>query len=199
MADQMDSTAWDERYRSAERLWSVGPNVFVADRLSDAAPGRALDLGSGEGRNAIWLAEQGWQVTAVDFSPVAVARGREQSDLVDWVVADILTWESPSKFDLVLIAYIHLSPAQFETLVNTAVSLLADGGELFLVGHDMSNIESGVGGPQVPERLWDVDVLREWLADLELIEASVVERPVTTDAGTEYARDTLVRARYHRS
>jgi 2-polyprenyl-3-methyl-5-hydroxy-6-metoxy-1,4-benzoquinol methylase len=63
----MDAQAWDERYTASELLWSATPNQFVAAELSDLAPGRAVDLAAGEGRNALWLAERGWHVTAVDF------------------------------------------------------------------------------------------------------------------------------------
>ncbi|MFG3603067.1 methyltransferase domain-containing protein [Micromonospora chersina] len=74
----MDSSAWDTRYASTPGLvWSAEPNRFVVESVTGLTPGAALDLAAGEGRNAVWLAEQGWRVTAVDFSPVAVARGRE--------------------------------------------------------------------------------------------------------------------------
>ncbi|HSM45457.1 MAG TPA: class I SAM-dependent methyltransferase, partial [Acidimicrobiia bacterium] len=85
----MDAEAWDERYRVADRLWSSTPNIFVADRLADHEPGTGLDLASGEGRNAIWLAERGWDMTAVDFSSVALDRGRAISDRVHFVEADV--------------------------------------------------------------------------------------------------------------
>src|SRR5207244_12631949 len=72
----MDATAWDERYRSAELVWGVRPNRWVERELADLPPGRALDLACGEGRNALWLAARGWQVTAVDFSAVALDKAR---------------------------------------------------------------------------------------------------------------------------
>ena len=191
----MDSAEWDERYRTHDHLWSVTPNLFVADRLSAVAPGRGLDLAAGEGRNAIWLASLGWQMTAVDFSDVAVSKGRAQSDAVDFVVADIRTWETEQSFDLVLIAYLHLVPGDYETVVRRARDWLAPGGELFLIGHDVSNITEGWGGPQDPDLLWDVSEVLGWLDGLVIVEAEVVNRPVDTDDGRKYARDTLVRAR----
>ncbi|HEX7162746.1 MAG TPA: class I SAM-dependent methyltransferase [Trebonia sp.] len=92
------------------------PNRFVEDELASLAPGRAVDLGSGEGRNAIWLAERGWRVTAVDFSAADLARAArlaaERGASVDWVQADLPTWEpAPGGYDLVLIAYLHLPSA----------------------------------------------------------------------------------------
>lgn len=191
----MDAAGWDERYRATDRLWSVEPNVFVEARLSDRKPGVGLDLASGEGRNAIWLAERGWKMVAVDFSAIAVERGREHSDSVEFVVADVLSWKPDRSFDLVLIAYLHLLLDDFEPLIRRAASWLNPAGELFMVGHERTNVEFGVGGPQVPEVLWDVEEIVPWLGDLEIIEAGLVEREVALDQGTKTARDALVRAR----
>lgn len=190
----MDAADWDEKYRAADRLWSVEPNVFVADRLGGHRPGVGLDLASGEGRNAVWLAQQGWDMTAVDFSETAVDRGRHLSDEVEWVVADVLTWEPPDgeHFDLILIAYLHLLMADLEAVIRRAVDWLAPGGELFMVGHDRTNIEYGVGGPQYPEILWDVEEMVPWLTGVEIVEAEIVEREVP---GEGTALDSLIRAR----
>ncbi|HJQ90877.1 MAG TPA: class I SAM-dependent methyltransferase [Acidimicrobiia bacterium] len=191
----MDVAEWDERYRSHDHLWSVTPNLFVADRLSGMAPGRGLDLAAGEGRNAIWLASLGWEMTAVDFSEVAISKGKAQSEAVDFVVADVRTWETEQSFDLVLIAYLHLVPGDYQAIVRRARDWLAPGGELFLIGHDVSNPTDGWGGPQYPELLWDVSEVLGWLDGLVIVEAEVVNRPVDTDEGRKYARDALVRAR----
>lgn len=193
----MDAEAWDERYRASELLWSAGPNIWVERRLADAEPGRGLDLASGEGRNAIWLAKRGWEMTAVDFSTVAIDRGRSLSDQVEFIEADVLTWEpeDPPCFDLVLIAYLQLEAEPLSDVVHRATSWVVPGGELFMVGHDISNLDEGVGGPQVPEILWDLDLMLEWLGDLHIVEAGIAKRPVEVDADIEYARDTLIRAR----
>lgn len=191
----MDAVEWDQRYRSADRLWSAQPNLFVADRLRTMPVGRGVDLAAGEGRNAIWLAELGWEMTAVDFSEVAIERGRSHSDRVEFVVANVLEWESSERFDLVLVAYLQLLQSDFEKVVRRARKWLAPGGELFLIGHDASNIAKGWGGPQHPEVLWDVPVLLELLEGMHIVEAEVVRRPVETDDGRKFARDTLVRAR----
>lgn len=191
----MDATGWDERYRSTDRLWSVTPNVFVEDRLADTTPGIGLDLASGEGRNTIWLAERGWDMTAVDFSEVAIERGREHSDSVHFEVADVLTWQPDRQYDLVLISYLQLVEEDFEPLIRRAVTWLVPGGELFMVGHDQTNIEHGVGGPQYPEVLWDVERIVSWLDGLQIVEAGVVERPVALEDSVEIARDALIRAR----
>lgn len=198
----MDAADWDEKYRAADRLWSVEPNVFVADRLGSHRAGIGLDLASGEGRNAIWLAEQGWHMTAVDFSETAVERGRRHRDdsgldEVEWVVADVRTWEPPeaARFDLIVVAYLHLLMEDLELVIRRAVEWLAPGGELFMVGHDRTNIDHGVGGPQYPEILWDVEEIVPWLDGLDILEAEVVERDVPGEEGNGPALDALIRAR----
>jgi hypothetical protein len=80
-------------------------------------------------------------------------------------------------------------------VVRRATTSVDPGGELFMVGHDISNLDEGVGGPQVAEILWDLDLMLEWLGDLHVIEGGIVKRPVEVDGDIEYARDTLIRAR----
>jgi 2-polyprenyl-3-methyl-5-hydroxy-6-metoxy-1,4-benzoquinol methylase len=92
----MDSEKWNRRYLEKDLLWSAEPNRFLVDEVANLPPGRALDLGAGEGRNAIWLAERGWRVTAVEFADAAVERGRciaaERGVEVEWVCSDLLEW-----------------------------------------------------------------------------------------------------------
>ena len=191
----MDAFEWDQRYQSADRLWSATPNLFVADRLKTMMPGRGLDLAGGEGRNAIWLASLGWKMTAVDFSEVAVERGAAHTDQVEFVVADVLDWEPADRYDLVLVAYLHLAAPDFERVLVRAREWLFPDGELFLIGHDVSNVSDGWGGPQYPEVLWDVRGIVGWLDGMFIVESQVVRRPVETEDGPRFARDALVRAR----
>lgn len=141
---------WDSRYAGPDRVWSAAPNAWVAATLREWFTGRALDLGAGEGRHAVWLAALGWQVTAVDFSAVGIDRGREGAEevgvQVDWVVADVRTWEPTAgeTFDLVLVAYLHLE----DDVLARARTWLAPGGALVVVGHSLRNLTEGVGGPQ---------------------------------------------------
>src|SRR5690554_2454778 len=108
----MEAKDWDARYREADRLWSAEPNVFVVEEAADLAPGRALDLAAGEGRNAVWLARRGWNVEAVEFSTVAIARGREVARRagveITWTHADVRAPLDLEPADLVLLAYLHL-------------------------------------------------------------------------------------------
>lgn len=134
-------------------------------------------------------------MTAVDFSEVAVERGREASDTVRFVVADVMEWEPPETYDLVLIAYLHLLEDALRSVVKRVVDWLEPYGELFLIGHDRSNLVHGHGGPQMLDILWDVPAIIGWLEGLQLVEAGVVRRPVETPDGAVYARDALIRVR----
>lgn len=198
----MDPQAWDERYRSAELVWGAEPNRFVREQCIDLPPGEAVDLACGEGRNSLWLARQGWRVTGIDFSPVAIERARALTAEEPTEVAERLTWRvddatSPTLpsggADLVLIAYLHLVPDAFDRVLGSAVKALAPGGTLLVVGHDLRNLTEGVSGPQDPERLHEPVQIRARLegSGLTVVLAETVERP--TDAGV--ALDTLVRAR----
>ncbi|HEV7931396.1 MAG TPA: class I SAM-dependent methyltransferase [Actinomadura sp.] len=195
----MDAAAWDRRYAGQDMLWSVEPNRFVAEELGGLPPGDALDLASGEGRNALWLAERGWTVTAVDFSPVAVQRARELADArslgLDHVVADLASWAPPERaFDAVVIAYLHLPLEAMSTVLTRAANALRPGGVLLVVGHDQTNIAEGVGGPQDPGILHTPARITGALPAMVVERAERVLRPVTVDGVTRSAVDTLVRA-----
>jgi 2-polyprenyl-3-methyl-5-hydroxy-6-metoxy-1,4-benzoquinol methylase len=100
----VDADGWDERYASTDLVWSATPNQFVERELRDLPPGRDLNLACGEGRNALWLASLGWQVTAVDSSRVAIDKGRAVDASLDWVCADVTQWQALGAYDLVVIA-----------------------------------------------------------------------------------------------
>ncbi len=201
----MDSRAWDERYAATGLVWSSRPNQFVETELGGLSPGLALDLAAGEGRNSLWLAERGWEVTAVDFSLVGLDKGRELQarhehgrDMhIDWVHADALTYDpGPARFDLVLVAYLQLPAEQRRAAVRRAFGLLAEGGTLFLVAHDSTNLTEGTGGPPDPAVLYTAE---EVLGDLdgerfEVVRAERVARVVASDDGPDRtAYDALVR------
>jgi SAM-dependent methyltransferase len=198
----MDARAWDDRYAATGLVWSAGPNQFVESELTDLPPGRALDLAAGEGRNAIWLARQGWRSTAVDFSQVALDKGRQLAgDLpVAWVRADATTWAEPAAYDVAVVAYLQLPAEERRRAVRNAFTSLAPGGTLLVVAHDSTNLTEGTGGPQDPTVLYTAE---EVLGDLdgerfEVERAERVGRDVsaTDEHGGEQHRtayDALVR------
>lgn len=189
---------WDLRYSEADLLWSAGPNRFLVAEAGDLAPGRALDLACGEGRNALWLAELGWRVTGVDFSPVAIEKALKRAGQakveVEFVCADLLDLEpEEAAFDLVVILYLQVPPADRRVVLGRAAAALAPGGTLLLVGHDLLNLSEGVGGPSDPSVLYTpADVVSD-LPTLDVEKAERVLRDVV-DADRP-AIDALVRAR----
>ena len=186
----MRAAEWDERY-AERRQWSAGPNALVAELLADLPPGDAVDLAAGEGRHALWLAERGWRVTAVDFSAVGLERGREQAggDRVTWVQSDVLEWTAPeASTDLVLVAYLHLPEPGTTALLRRAVGWLRPGGRLLVLGHDADNVAHGVGGPQEPAILHSVERLVPVAELLEVDRLEQVQR--VTPEGV--ALDTLL-------
>jgi SAM-dependent methyltransferase len=194
-----EQAAWDERYSGPGLVWGAGPNRFVTEEVTALPAGRAIDLGSGEGRNAIWLAERGWQVTAVDFSAVGLDRAArlaaERAVSVDWVQTDLTDYQpAPGTYDLVLVAYIHLPTASLARVFRAAAAAVAPGGTLLVIGHDRDNITRGHGGPQDPDRLYTPVAVTAELDGLTVRRAEQVLRPVRTPEGERTAIDTLVRA-----
>jgi SAM-dependent methyltransferase len=189
---------WDRKYEEQELLWSATPNRFLVAEAAGLAPGRALDLACGEGRNAIWLAGLGWEVTAVDFSEVAVARARERAARdgveVDFLCADLLDFEPRAEaYDLVVVLYLQLPADERRLVLARAKSALAASGTFLLVGHDLLNLTEGAGGPSEPAVLYTTDDIVSDLAGLEIEKAERVLRDVA-DADRP-AIDALVRAR----
>jgi SAM-dependent methyltransferase len=194
----VDAKAWDERYAAGDLVWSVEPNQFVAAECADLSPGRALDLAAGKGRNAIWLAGLGWQVTAVDFSQAGLDKGRRLAgDLaVDWVCADATTWTAAPTYDLCVIAYLQLVAAERSESVRRGFASLRPGGTFLLVAHDTTNLTDGTGGPQDASVLMTAeDVLGDLAGeDYEVAKAGRVERRVAVADGSSLtAYDALVR------
>jgi SAM-dependent methyltransferase len=198
----MDRKDWNNRYAAQELLWGAEPNRFLAEEFHSVPPrGRALDLGCGEGRNAIWLAKLGWVVTAVDYSEVAVERARQlaaaQHVAVEWVEADVTVFvPAADAFQLVIIAYLQLPESSRREVLAHAASALGPGGTLFMVGHARLNLTQGVGGPQRPEVLWEPSEIGREVAALGLSVQRVghARRPVETAEGVRDAIDTVLRA-----
>ena len=196
----MKSVDWDQKYATTELVWGAGPNRFLVPEVADLHPGKALDLGCGEGRNAIWLAERGWQVTGVDFSEIGLEKARrlasERGVEVNWLRADLLEYEpAHSAFDLVIVFYIQLPAAELSAVIKKAVAALAPGGTLLVVGHDLLNLSKGVGGPQDPGVLFTPADIERHLAGLHIERAERVLRPVIEEGREVNAIDALVRAR----
>jgi SAM-dependent methyltransferase len=191
---------WNRRYAESELLRSAQANRFLVAEVAGIVPGTALDLACGEGRNAIHLAEQGWRVTAVDFSDVALARGerlaRRRGVEIDWQLADLREYRPASAaFDFVFVLYLHLAAAARRAVLERAAAALVPGGTFLVVGHDLSNLTEGHGGPRNPDILYTPEVLAGELPGLVVERAERVRRPVAVEGGEVQAIDALVRAR----
>ncbi len=183
---------WDERHAAHDPIESAEPDPTLVEICAALPAGRALDLGAGDGRNAIWLAGRGWRVTAVDFSPVALERARTRAIAagaiaagadVDWQLHDLLEWRpDPGAFDLVALVFIHLPETERREVYASAAAAVAPGGTLLVIGHDRSNIADGVGGPQDPEVLFTADEIAADLpAGFRVSRAEAVRRGTGAD------------------
>lgn len=194
---------WNARYEAKELVWTAKANRFLVEEIQTLSPGKALDLAAGEARNAVWLAEQDWQVEAVDFSEVAADKGRQLAsqrgvaDKLTFTVADLRDFvPEEGGYDLVVVFYLHLPAGELAPVLNRAAKAVAPGGTFLLVGHDLDNLERGYGGPQSPAVLYTAeDVVAALGGVLTIDKAERVERPVETDTGPRIALDCLVRGR----
>ena len=167
----MDAAQWDERYRaSAGGVWASEPPAVVREIAGPLTPGSAIDVATGDGRTALWLAARGWAVTGVDFSAeaLAIAADRPGGDAVTWIRADVHAWEPVASVDLVVSCYLHLSDNA--AAIAHIAEWVAVGGTLVVVGHDVENIAAGGHGPSDPAILYTPELLRGALDDRFRIE-----------------------------
>lgn len=143
MSDHDAAQFWESRYRESDRIWSGEPNRALVAVVTGMTPGRALDLGCGEGGDSVWLAEGGWWVTGIDISKTAVARARAAaalrgipSDQKTWIVEDLATWQPTESYELVTSCFLH-SPVEFPRadVLQRAARAVTHGGHLLIVGH----------------------------------------------------------------
>lgn len=201
MSDKGTREGWNRRYAAADRIHSTPvPNRFLVSEVADLTPGRALDLACGAGRNAVWLAERGWRVTAVDFSSVGLGIARDlaaaRGMAVEWVEADVVTWMPPAgAFDLVCVLYLQLPAPDRRAVLAHAVDAVKPDGTLLVVGHDLLNLTEGWGGPAQADVLFTPDDIAREIDGLALEKATRVRRPVEDPGAHREAIDALVRAR----
>ncbi len=196
-----DAADWRERQAMAATAWDLTPDELVVTACRHLRPGNALDLGAREGSNSLWLAGRGWRVTAVEPASVSVGRLQGRSALlshpVDAIATDTVAYRpAPGAFDLILLSYLALAEGQLRRLLANAVPGLAGGGLVLVVGHDLSNLEGGWGGPRDPDLLTTHDHLADLLAALGLHvrRAEVVRRRIPGEVGVHTALDHVVEA-----
>ncbi len=148
--DAFDGRWWEQHYQQGEMAPESEPTPYVKAAVADRAAGTALDAGCGTGADARWLAEQGWQVAAVDISATAIEQARRRETgpgSVDWLVADIGTFAPGRSFDLVISQYVH-PHGPFSAFVHHVAELVAPAGTLLIVGHEHSDEHSSTHAPR---------------------------------------------------
>lgn len=180
-SDASDAELWDERYRESRRIWSGNPNAALVREVEGLSPGRALDLGCGEGADAVWLARHGWRVTATDISRVALDRAAEHAveagvaDRIDWQFHDLGVSFPEGEYDLVSAQFLHsMGDLPREQILRRAAAAVAPGGVLLIVGHagfpawehdhadmELPTTEEVLASLELPEGEWDVLVSAE--------------------------------------
>ncbi|WP_318244156.1 class I SAM-dependent methyltransferase [Oerskovia rustica] len=146
-----DQAFWDERYGSAASVWSGNPNPQLVREVADLPAGSALEVGAGEGADAVWLARQGWRVVGLDVSPIALAKAAAHADAVsaevaeriEWRQADLVGWEpGDERFDLVTAHFMHLPADLRRQVFPRLAQAVAPGGRLLVVGHHPEDHET---------------------------------------------------------
>lgn len=193
---------WEERYGSGERVWSGNPNPQLVTTAADLPPGAALDVGSGEGADAIWLASRGWKVTGVDLSQAALdhaARHATEAGVdVAWRQADVMSWDpAPEQYDLVSAQYVHLPGPSRDALHRRLAAAVRPGGTLLIVGHHPTDLAvTTLRRPRLPHLMFTAEEIATVLDPSEWdITTSSPERPATDPHGQHITlTDAVLRA-----
>ena len=205
-----DEQFWEERYRSHAAVWSGRPNLQLVAETTELTPGAALDVGSGEGADAIWLASRGWQVTAVDFSTTALQRGAAHADAlgadvagrIRWVHADLTTWApTEGTFDLVSAQFMHLPAVPRQALFARLATAVAPGGNLLIVGHHPADLQTTMPRPPIPDLFFTAEQIGDSLDpdQWDVLVADARPRPASDPDGQEITiHDAVLRARKRR-
>ena len=199
---------WDERYAGSTRVWSGQPNQRLVEQVSALAPGRALDIGCGEGADVVWLAKQGWEVTGVDVSQVALDRAAQHAadegvaDRTEWLRADLVGGGTevaplPGDMDLVTSHYMHAPQDVFEATYAAMAAAVRPGGTLLVVGHHPDDAHTGLRNERLTHLLFSQQRVVEGLdpADWDVQVAEAQQRDASGHDGEPVAvTDTVVRA-----
>lgn len=191
---------WDERYAVAEQIWSGAPNASLVSVVGGLEPGTALDVGCGEGADAIWLASQGWQVMAIDVSEVALLRARTAGEQVNvdvqWLHAGLLEVKlPPGGFDLVSAQYPALLRTATHDAERSLLAAVAPGGHLLIVHHADVNVEEARSHAFDPNKyVMPADVASMLGDGWEVVVDELRPRHVIAGAGAGHTHDVVLHA-----
>ena len=202
----LNEAFWDERYYSSSTLWSGHVNPQLVTEVADLPAGAALDVGCGEGADAIWLAERGWQVTAVDLSTVALERGAahavevsaDVAQRITWLHADLTEWvPAPASYGLVSAQFLHLPKKEREPLHRRLAESVRPGGTLLVVGHHPSDLQTSVPRPTLPGLFFTASEVASALAAGEwvtLVDEARARQTLDPDGRPTTIHDAVLRA-----
>ena len=206
--DMFTQAFWDDRYGGRTHVWSGRPNPYLLTEAADLAPGRAIDVGCGEGADAVWLAQRGWEVTGADVSPVGLERAQRNAETVGADVAARITWRQVDLFadawtplgsyDLVSSQYLHLPPEVRRQSMLRLGDAVAPGGDLLVAAHHPSDLQIPGLRPNMPELFCTAEELAAFLDPdaWEIVTAAAPQRSVTGPEGAPVTiRDTVLHAR----
>ncbi|WP_026555020.1 class I SAM-dependent methyltransferase [Arthrobacter sp. 35W] len=197
---------WEDRYAAPGHTWSGNPNPVLVAEAAALAPGRALDIGSGEGGDAIWLALGGWHVMGIDIAENALQKARARAEAVDLAAADRIDWQQrdltvwgpePLSYDLVSAQFMHLPLPTRTELFRSLAAAVAPGGTLLIVGHDVVDVEEGGHRAHLRHVMFDVDEVVSAIAGESLAVEVAESRPrqvSDADGGIAVMHDVVVRA-----
>ena len=183
---------WDERYAEDDYVFGHDPNQWMAEHAELLQPGMtALVPGDGEGRNGVWLAERGLQVTTIDASPIGVEKAQRLAAArgvdIEALALDLRDWDAPqSGYDVAVLAFLHVNANERTEVHRIIVQTLKPGGLLLLEGFAPDHIGYGRGGPKVPDIMFTEDRLRgdfEDLLDIEVLDVLKSELPASERHG----------------
>jgi SAM-dependent methyltransferase len=189
---------WDNLYQSRSQVWSGNPNPQLVREVTGMAPGRALDVGCGEGADALWLAEHGWTVTGMDISTTALERaaahvaGHEAAHRITWVHQDLAGWHPTERFDLISAQFLQLPGEPRRRILDTCARAVAAGGTILIVGHHPDGHPQGGVSPPA-ELLYTPERLAEDLAlDPKSWAINVLESRTRAAVGPDGQEATLI-------
>ncbi len=176
MTDSIELKRWNERYATEDYHFGIEPNVFLAAQRDLLKPGqKALTIADGEGRNGVWLARQGLEVTSIDFSPLGVEKARKLAAhfqvRIQIECADLGTWDwGLPRFDVVVGIFFQFAPPKFRDLIFRRMKeVLKVGGLILLEGYRPEQLKYGTGGPSDVANLYTAQLLREAFADMRIL------------------------------